>query len=291
MKKRWQNLKNTLLKVRIVRLLVSTVEGAGNHDAGQMAAGVSYYAMLSIFPLLLGLIAVLGFFLPSANLQDQLLNYVGGSIPGATGIIKDNIAEIIRLRGVMSILSILILFWGGNGLFGAVSLSISRAWDIRKVRPFFIRKAGELLMAVITGVLFLVSLGASALSSLLRSSVNLPSANRIFINLGSRIVAFLLIFIVFLLLYKLVPNVKTYWRFTWQGALLASIFFELARSLFIFYLENFANYQLIYGSIASIIALLIWIYYSSLIMIIGAEFTFQYSRITGSNILVVSSNT
>jgi membrane protein len=252
--------------------------GAGSHDAGQRAAGVAYYAILSIFPLLLGLIAVFGFFLPSVNLQDSLLKYVGSSIPGAAALLADNIAGIIRLRGVMSLLSIIILFWGGNGLFGAVSVSINRAWEISRNRSFFIRKAGELVMAIITGILLLVSLGTSALTSVLRGVINLPSSDRVLINLASRVIAFLLIFVVFLLLYKFVPYAKTRWRNIWQGALLAAVLFELARSLFIIYLENFANYALIYGSIASIIALLVWIYYSSFIMILGAEFTFQYGR-------------
>jgi len=59
---------------------------------------------------------------------------------------------------------------------------------------------------------------------------------------------------------------------------LAAVLFEIAGSLFIFYLENFANYQLIYGSISSIIILLVWIYYSAFIIILGAEFTFQLSK-------------
>ena len=71
---------------------------------------------------------------------------------------------------------------------------------------------------------------------------------------------------------------QTYWRHIWPGALLAAVLFELARTLLIFYLENFANYQLVYGSIASIIVLLVWIYYSAFIMILGAEFTYQYGR-------------
>ena len=108
--------------------------------------------------------------------------------------------------------------------------------------------------------------------------VNLPVANLIIVNVGSRLVAFLLMLTVFLLLYKLVPNTKTHWRYVWAGALLAAILFEIARTLFIVYLENFANYQLIYGSIASIMVLLVWIYYSAFIMILGAEFTYQFGR-------------
>ena len=96
--------------------------------------------------------------------------------------------------------------------------------------------------------------------------------------MGSRLAAFLLILAVFLLIYKLLPNTKTYWRYIWPGALTAAILFEIARTLFIFYLEHYANYQLIYGSIASVIILLVWVYYSAFIMVLGAEFTYQYSH-------------
>ena len=65
-------------------------------------------------------------------------------------------------------------------------------------------------------------------------------------------------------------------------ALAAAVLFEIARTLFVFYLANFANYQLLYGSIASIIILLVWIYYSAFILILGAEFTFQYGRMRNS---------
>ena len=273
-----QKRKDYLLKIPIVQLIARTVEESGNHDAGQRAAGVAYYAIISIFPLLLGLIAVFGFFLPSLNLQDALLKFVGNNIPGATNILKDNIANVIRLRGVMSILSIVILFWSASALFSSISLAINRAWNISISRHFFIRKASELGMVFGTGILFLLSLGASSIITIMGSALNLPAADLIIVYISTKLAAFLLMFAVFLLLYKLLPNTKTYWRGVWPGALLAAILFELARTLFIFYLDNFANYQLIYGSITSIIILLVWTYYSALIMVLGAEFTFQYSR-------------
>ncbi|MFH0768336.1 MAG: YihY/virulence factor BrkB family protein [Chloroflexota bacterium] len=275
---RLQRAKDHLLKIPAVQLIHRTAEGLGNHDATQRAAGVAYYAILSIFPLLLGLIAVFGFFLPSVNLQDELLKFVGKNLPGATDILRQNIVSIVKLRSAMGVLSVVLLFWGASAIFSAISLAINRAWDIRRYRSFFIRKASELGMVFGIGVLFLLSLGASAIISILRGVLNLPAADLIIVNVGSKVVAFLLMFVVFLLLYKLVPNTKTHWRYIWPGALLAAILFEIARTLFIFYVENFANYQLIYGSIASIIVLLIWIYYSAFIMILGAEFTSQYGR-------------
>ena len=275
----FRKIKDRLLKNHIVQLVFRTVEGAGNHDIAQRAAGVAYYAILSIFPMLLGLIAILGFFLPSVNLQDDLLKFVDKNLPGATDFLIQNIANVVRLRGVIGVVSIVILFWGASGMFSAISLAINRAWDVRSYRPFFIRKASELGMVLSMGILFLLSLGASAGISILRGVSNLPESDMLIVNVCSRLVAFLLILSVFLLLYKLIPNTKTYWRHIWPGALLAAVFFELARVLFILYIENFANYQLIFGSITSIIVLLVWIYYSAFIMILGAEFTFQYSRI------------
>jgi len=279
LKARLQKVKDRLLKIPAVRLISRTAEKLGDIDATHRAASVAYYAFLSIFPLLLGLIALFGFFLPSVNLQDELLKFVGENIPGATSILKQNIASIIELRGAMGVLSIVILFWGASAMFTAISLAINRAWDIHRYhRSFFIRKGSELGMVFGIGILFLLSLGASAIISILRGVLNLPATDLIILNIGSRLVAFLLILTVFLLLYKLIPNTRTYWRYIWPGALLAAVLFEIARTLFVFYLENFANYQLIYGSIASIIILLVWIYYSAFIMILSAEFTFQYGR-------------
>jgi membrane protein len=273
-----QKTKDVLLKVSIVQTIIRTIRESGNHDAGQRAAGVAYYAIISIFPLLLGLIAVFGFFLPSINLQNALLNFVGNNIPGATNILKENIAGIIRLRGVMSILSIVILFWGASALFGSISLAINRAWNITKYRHLYIRKASEIGMVFGTGILFLLSLGASTFITFMDNTLNLPDLNMTIIYTGAKLIAFLLILTIFLFLYKFVPNTKTRWRDIWPGALLAAFFFEIARTLFIFYLEHFANYQLIYGTISSFIVLLVWIYYSAFILILGAEFTFQYSR-------------
>lgn len=261
-----------------MRLIVLTADGAGNHDAGQRAAGISYYAILSIFPLLLALIAIFGFFLPSANLQDELLKFIGKNLPGATNFLKENISGIVKLRAPVGLLSLALLFWGGSAMFSSISLAINRTWEIVRHRPFFIRKASELIMVLFMGILFLISLGASAFFSILRGISNSPATNLTFVDIGGRSVAFLLILAVFLLLYKIIPNTKTNWRWVWPGALVAAVLFEIARTLFIYYVEHFADYQLIYGSITSVIVLLVWVYYSAFILILGAEFTFQYSH-------------
>jgi membrane protein len=277
-KARLQITKDRLLEIPAVQLISTTAKEFSDIDGAHKAAAVAYYAVLSIFPLLLGLIALFGFFLPSINIQDELLKFVGNNIPGATDILKQNITSIIKLRSIVGVLSIAVLFWSGSTMFSAISLAINRAWDIRRFRPFYIRKASEMGMAFSTGILFLLSLGASAIISILSRVLSLPAGDLTMVHIGSRLIAFLLMLAVFLLLYKFVPNTKTCWRYVWQGALFSAILFEIARTLFIVYLENFANYQLIYGSISSIIVFLVWIYYSAFILILGAEFSFQYGR-------------
>jgi membrane protein len=283
MKRRRNGLKRLIdkvLKIRVIRLVTATIEGAVEHDAAQRAAGVAYYSLLSIFPLMLGLIAVFGYFLPSVDFQNELLRFVDNNVPGASDFLRQNITQIIDLRGGMGILSIVLLFWSASAMFGAINLAINRAWEVRRYRlPFLLRKAGEIGMVFGLGIIFLLSLGAGHVISILRNVSDLAAADMIIVKVGSRLVAFLLIFIVFLLLYKLIPNTKTHWRYTWQGALIAAVFFEIARALFILYLENLVNFKYIYGSIASIIVLLVWTYYSAFIMIIGAEFSYQYSRL------------
>jgi membrane protein len=98
------------------------------------------------------------------------------------------------------------------------------------------------------------------------------------LDVGARLLAFLPSFAIFLILYKFIPNTKTYWRYVWPGALLAAVLFEISKSLFILYLDRFATYELVYGSIGSVIALLFWIYVAAFILILGAEFSAEYGR-------------
>src|SRR3972149_1058403 len=124
---RLQNRRDILLKIPAVQLIYRTSEELGNIDATHKAAAVAYFAILSIFPLLLGLTALFGFFLPSLNLQGELLTFVGNNLPGATDILKENIVTTVQLRSVMGFLSILLFFWSGSTMFSVVSVVINRA--------------------------------------------------------------------------------------------------------------------------------------------------------------------
>ena len=278
---RLNQLKNALLQKSIIQLMVRTVKQLGQDNASDMAGSIAYYGILSIFPLLLGVISILGFFLPSETVQRQVFQFVEANLPASVDLVEQNISHIIRLRGTVGIASLLGLFWSGSVIFGAIGRVMNRAWDIQKQRPFYIRKLRDITLALATSILFFLSLGFTSFSAMIPlTELRVMETLTVLV---SRLLGFLIIFAVFSLIYMFMPNIKTPWRYIWPGALFAAILFETVKSLFIYYLANFASYELVYGSLASVIVLLVWVYLSAYILIIGAEFSSEYSRMYSSS--------
>ncbi len=277
LKARFEYIKNQLLEKRWVRFIAHVVNEMANKYAADMAAALAYYAIIAIFPLLLGIIALLGLILPSATVQQYVLNFIAQNLPGAVEVVRDNIISIIQNRGTLGVISIATLLWLGSTIFGSVDVAVNRAWSIYHFRPFYIRKIRDLILAMSTAFLFFLSLGSAAFFSVF-PTINLPVVQSAAVLVGE-LLAFLFVFVLFLLIYKFVPNTRVAWRNIWPGTLLAAILFEVARVIFVFYLNRFINYQLIYGSLASLIIFLLWIYYSAFILILGAEVSSVYSRL------------
>lgn len=260
-----------------LKLVKHTILEFTEDRATVLAAAMAYYTIFSIFPLLLGIISILGFILPSGNAQQMVFDELTGFLPGSADLIQQNIENVIRLRGTIGVFSLLSFLWGGSGLFSNLRRAANLAWDIAKTRNFFSGKMRDAIVMSITAILFLMSMAASTLFSLLDSQNNI--GQYWLVTIGSRFIAFSLILGIFLMLYKYLPNIRTYWRFTWPGALLGALLFELLRFGFMIYLTNFASYQLVYGSLASVIILLFWIYLSAIIFILGIELNSELYRL------------
>ena len=257
----------------------------GDDDATHLSAGVAYYSVFSVFPLLLGLLAISGTVFTSITLQEQFLDYVTESMPGSEEFVSKNIEELVRFRGALGICAILGLVWSGSSAFGAMSRAINRAWDVEKDRPFYVAKTLHIIIALSVGILFLLSSFASVAIELLSNysrDLGLPG-HEFFLDFGLgnlmlKAVPWAITLAVFLLLYRFVPNCKTYWRYVWTGAVVATILFEASKGIFMWYLVNVANYELIYGSVASMMVLMTWAYVSAFILILGAEISSEYGR-------------
>ena len=268
----------------VVRLLVRTVQEMSDDDATHMAASVSYYALFSIFPLLLGLIVIFSMFLEASEVQTKLTDFTVDYLPGSEELIDANIDASLKLRGALTVVAALGLIWSGSAIFGALTRAVNRAWDVHKDRPFHISKLRQLAMALAVGVMFLVSLSSSTLVRLAERFADSDMAGAAFlINGGGQILlqgtASLLTLGTFLIIYKFMPNTKTYWRYIWPGAVVGALLFELAKNLFILYLNRFSSFENVYGTLAPVIVLLLWAYVSSLILIMGAELSSEYGRL------------
>lgn len=268
----------TVLGWRVAREMV-------DDEATHLAAGVAYYALFSLFPLILGLLAIGGTALTSEELKQQFLGFVTASLPGSEAIVEENVGELVQFRGALGAAAVIGLLWTASMGFGAVARAVNRAWDIRQNRPFYIAKPLHILMALAVGLLFLISTSATSVIQVLgnpQRDLGIPGQNFLLalglVSLALRSVPFGLNLTIFLLVYKFAPNCKTYWRHIWTGAVAAAVLFELAKGLFLWYLDNLASYSQVYGSVASVIVLLFWIYLSALILILGAEISSEYSR-------------
>ena len=284
-----QTLKYRLAETRLgrstpVRLISRVVKEMGEDDATHMAASVSYYAVLSIFPLVIALSAIIGWLAGSESRQDDVVEYVVDFLPGSEQFVRDSIEGAERFKETLGVVAVLGLMWSASAVFGSITRVVNRAWDIRGNPPFYKNKPRQLAMALGVGILFALSLGitgfmqwATAIEIGSRSASDVLGGELFAIVL--RIPATLISFSIFLLIYKFLPNTKTYWKYVWTGASVAAVLFEIGKNLFLYYLSNFAEFDQLYGDVASVITLMVWAYFCAIILILGAEVASEYGRI------------
>ncbi|MDE2900802.1 MAG: YihY/virulence factor BrkB family protein [Chloroflexota bacterium] len=271
------------LKFPPVMLVYRTVQELKHDDATHMAAGVAYYSILSLFPLTIGILAVFSPLLPSDTVESAFLDFLRTYLPGSDEAFRQNLEATGGVRSAIGIVSVLGMFWSASAIFGAISKAVNRAWDVHQDRPFYIDKARHIAMAFSVGLLFLLSVSSTSLLQF-ADTLAADSGGMVrflehgTVNTIARVLPFAFSLAIFLMIYKYVPNTTTHWRYIWPGALLAAFAFEVSKGFFVFYLDNFANFEAVYGSLGSVVVLLLWTYVSSLTLIVGAEFTSEYER-------------
>ena len=267
-----------------VRLMVRTIKEMSADDATHMAAGVSYYALFSLFPLFLFLIAALSWVLETDNIRLKLIDAFSDYFPGSTQLINANLEAVLKVRGALGVFGLLGLLWSGSAVFGGVSRAVNRAWDVHVDRPFFISKPRQLAMALGVGLLFFVSLSVGVLARAAGSLFGADGEGNTSMLAWSapvilRTSSLVITAAMFLLMYKFMPNTRTYWHYIWPGAVVAAVLFELAKNLFVLSVSRFANFENVYGTLTPVIVLSLWTYVSGLILIFGAELSSEYGRL------------
>ena len=279
---RW--LRTKIAPLPGVELTRRTWRELGDDHSIDLAASIAYYAILSLFPLAICLVSLFSFVMEADTVEAEVHQFFHSYLPGADGILEANVEAVSNIRGVLGIVSLIGLLWTASLLFGAITRAVNRAWDIEQDRPFYIDKPRQILMALCMAPFFLLSL---VLTSGLQfiAGEEIPILGRLAflehngINALARPVPFIFTFLIFLFIYKFTPMTRTYWRYMWPGALVAALLFEAAKSIFIFYLDHYAAYERIYGTLGSAIALLAWAYVSGFIVVIGAEISSEFYRL------------
>jgi membrane protein len=257
-----------------LNILLTAIRTFTEKQAAQASAALAYYTFFSIFPLMLAFIAGGSYFLDSHQVFSTVTQFIQQVLPISRQVINENLEEILQERGTAGIVSLLILLWSASGMFTNLAYNINLAWPGARRRNFLQNRLIGLWMIVgLIGLIgFSLVLGwltaRLPLMNLDRASAAVVIALRLFSALGS----WLMIFLVFLMLYRWIPRLRVRWNATMWGALIASLAWKAAIAGFGWYLgSSFGQYQLVYGSLGAIVAFLFLIYIISIITLFGAH--------------------
>jgi membrane protein len=255
-----------------------------------LASSLAYYTVFSLAPLLLIVIAVAGLVFDRAQAQERILAELGGLV-GQQG--RELIASMLEgasrhgsgwWAGLVGVLTLVL---GASGVFLQLQQALNTVWDAQPrqrggVSALVRARLAALGMVLGLGFLVLVSLIASAALSALGTWAFAGAPGSKFLwQLVSFFFSFLVITLVFALLYKYVPDVPVTWRDVWIGAIVTALLFNLGKFLIGQYLGHSATAST-FGAAGALVVLLLWIYYSAQIILLGAEFTQVYAHQRGS---------
>jgi len=265
-------------------ILRSAAERFTEVRGSQAAAGLSYYAFFSLFPLLLFILIVAGSFLGRKEVYDQLVQVLGGVLPVGQEVVGSTIEQVLPKVGSLQIVAALGLLWAGTGFFGALVFNIDLAWpDVRAANPLRQRLYGLLMVGVLILLLLLSLLLNLLIDVLLRLRPALlflePLLEQTLWPTVTRVLAIGVAFLLLFGLYWAVPKAKVRWQAAAVGALVAGSVGQLVSWGFSRLVAGgLTRYETVYGSLGAVVALLFWMYLTSWIVLFGAHLTAAVDR-------------
>ena len=249
--------------------------------ANQAAAGIAYYVIFSLFPLLLVLITAGSFFLKGEDVYLKVAQLIQTSIPASYTWINENLRQVVEQRGTIGIIGVITLIWAASGGFINLAYNINLAWLEAPQRNFF---QGRLIAFEMIGGLsglFFLSLILDSIFNLIHV-FDIPFAAFMELDFWrwfSSTFSWLTIFLLFFALYYWVPTVNVRGHAAFWAALFASVAWEFSTALFALYLRSrFGRYELLYGSVGALVAFLFLIYILATITLFGAHLASAMDR-------------
>ncbi|WP_129674037.1 YihY/virulence factor BrkB family protein [Candidatus Chloroploca sp. Khr17] len=276
----------------VVRLGQVTVAKYQKDLVNNLAAAIAYFAVFSFFPMILVVVSLVGFLIDvdSVEVQEQLLVLVGSDEVRA--LITQTLANFRDNRLNAGLLGFATLFMTASGIFAALSRSFDVIWEIRPgmngKKPGLVAAAVAMLlnrlaafaMLLISAAVILLAMMANVAMSIVGSYTDwLPGQDLLYL-LGQVGVTLVLLTLVFAAMFKLLPSQRIYWRDVFPAAFIASIGFALLQSVasLIFANINYASY----GAVGGMMTLLLWIFLSAQVILVGGEISFAWTYIFGT---------
>jgi membrane protein len=265
-------------------ILTDAIRHFGDVRAAEATASIAFYAIFALFPLLLALIAAGSFVLESEQVQQQVLDVVDEVFPVSHALIERNIRAVLELRGTVRLVALASLVWSAMGVLTVLARNINRAWPQAKPRSFLENRLVALgMVGGLAVLLALSSVSNTVLDVLARFSVPLGGGISIYETplwtISSSVAPRLFAFAALLGLYRWTPNTEVKWSEAFWGALVATVAWEVATNGFTWYLSSgIVHYELVYGSLGAVVALMLWIYIIGLIILFGAHLSAAIAR-------------
>ena len=277
-----------MILLRIILFLIDAIKQFLHKNCQYMAAAISFYALFSMFPLGLAVISILGFIIGTESSNETLAKEIADVLPISSDLIGSTMEGIISARAITGIASFVGLVWTSSAAFSAVRKGINTAWGVTTPRAFLWERIIDIGLVFAAGLLVLIILFTAPLIEIIRQifEYTLPQneipADMIWGTIAD-LISPLLAFISILILYRWLPNTKVKIIHVVPGALLASICFIIAQLGFIWYVGKFPVYNILYGAVGAIMALLAWVYISALIILFGAQITSMFHEYSTSS--------
>lgn len=277
----------------IIDVLKDTFKDFSEDKVPRLAAALAYYTIFSIGPLLLIAISIASILFDSEEVKNQMLGTIGNLV-GESGktAIGDALENANKEGGnvIVASIGIATLLMGASGVFGQLKDALNTIWEVKPkegqgilgiVRERFL----SFTMVLGTGFLLLVSLvvsaGIAALGQFLKSV--LPGGDIVW-QVVNVLITLGILSLMFVVLFKFLPDVQVSWKDVWVGAFITAVLFTVGQVALGLYLGS-GSVGSAFGGAGSIVIILVWIYYSALIFFTGAELTQVYARRFGSRVV------
>jgi membrane protein len=263
-----------------------TIKEWTEDKASRLAAGLAYYTVFSIPPLLVLCIGIATLFTERQVAEAQLLGQVN-ALMGAQG--EEAIADILASaeepgKGELgpTLLSLALLLFGASGVFNALQDTMNTIWDVERPKQGLLgtlkQRFVSFTMVLGVGFIVLVSLLLSTLLAAFGDFIGgLVTEAEPLLWLVNFVITIGVYTLLFALIFNIVPDVDVSWRDVWVGAFLTAVLFKIGEFALVFYFER-SDPTSTFGAAGSVILLLLWVYYSAQILFLGAEFTQVYAR-------------